>query len=87
MFRFHALVHKERDEDVYSAMCLDLNICVDGANPEEAIKNLREAVDHYVQCVIKDKDYQALSRPAPREYWERFFSKSEPRVELEEVVA
>lgn len=87
MFTFHSLIHKESDEDVYSAICLELNISVDGDTPEQAFENLQKAVVHYVGCAISDKDYQALSRPAPREYWEQFLAQSETRVELEKIVA
>lgn len=73
---FRALVTKEPDEEAYCALCLELDIAADGMSPEEAIQNLQEAVSLYVDCALKEHDYAALFRPAPKEQWERFFSQS-----------
>ena len=39
-----------REEDQYVAFTPDLDIASQGANPEEALTNLREAVSLFLEC-------------------------------------
>lgn len=39
-----------REEDQYVAFTPDLDIASQGANPEEALANLREAVSLFLEC-------------------------------------
>lgn len=44
---FYALVHRE--EDLYVAFCSEIGTTSQGATPEEALANLREATELYLQ--------------------------------------
>lgn len=39
-----------REEDQYVAFTPDLDIASQGANPEDALANLREAVELFLEC-------------------------------------
>ncbi len=79
-FLFHALV-EPAEEGGYIAICLDLDIVTEGRTEKEALKNLKEAVEMYVESVFEEGDYSSLFRPAPKEYWDRAF-RSKPRIDL-----
>ena len=85
---YHVLVTREPDEAVYSALCLELDLAADGSTQEAAIQNLKEAVSLYVESVLEDHDFKALFRPAPKEEWEKYFSKNPtPHIVLESLSA
>lgn len=68
----HNLIEKEGN--LYSAICLELNVASQGETVEEAKKNLQEAVELYLEDVIEsgdEKDF--IPRPAPMEEWVKFF--------------
>ena len=46
--KFTAVIRRE--EDQYVAFTPDLDIASQGANPEEALKNLQEAVSLFLEC-------------------------------------
>ena len=67
----HNLIEKEGD--LYSAICLELNVASQGETIEEAKKNLQEAVELYLEDVIESGDEQDfIPRPAPMEEWIKF---------------
>jgi predicted RNase H-like HicB family nuclease len=68
----HNLIEKEGD--IYSAICLELNVASQGETVAEAKKNLQEAVELYLEDVIESGDEQDfIPRPAPMEEWIKFF--------------
>lgn len=44
-----------REEDQYVAFTPDLDIASQGANPEEALANLREAVSLFLECAPSEE--------------------------------
>ena len=73
----HGLIEKENG--LYSALCLELDVASQGRTIGEAKKNLQEAVETYLEDVIdaqEGKDF--IPRPAPRAEWIKFF-KAEAR--------
>ncbi len=46
--KFTAVIRRE--EDQYVAFTPDLDIASQGANPEDALKNLQEAVSLFLEC-------------------------------------
>lgn len=67
----HNLIEKE--DNLYSAICLELNVASQGETIEEAKKNLQEAVELYLEDVIESGDEQDfIPRPAPMEEWLKF---------------
>ena len=68
----HGLIEKENG--LYSALCLELDVASQGKNVEEAKKNLQEAVEVYLEDVLESKEENDfLPRPAPRAEWIKFF--------------
>jgi predicted RNase H-like HicB family nuclease len=68
----HVLIEKE--EDLYSAICLELSVASQGKTLEETNKNIREAVVLYLEDVLKagdEKDF--IPRSAPVEEWLKYF--------------
>ncbi|NOR78880.1 MAG: hypothetical protein GQ523_10835 [Methanophagales archaeon] len=63
---FHGIIEKE--EDVYCALCLELDIATEADTLEGAKKNLREAVEGYVESVVRDgEEDEFIPRPVPEE--------------------
>ena len=63
---FHGIIEKE--EDVYCALCLELDIATEADTLEGAKKNLREAVEGYVESVVRDgEEEEFIPRPVPEE--------------------
>ncbi|HJH27377.1 MAG TPA: hypothetical protein C5S37_11605 [Methanophagales archaeon] len=63
---FHGIIEKE--EDVYCALCLELDIATEADTLEGAKKNLREAVEGYVESVVRDdEEDEFIPRSVPEE--------------------
>ena len=74
-YTFHGII--EKDGDVYCALCLELDIATESDTLEGAKKNLKEAVEGYIESVVRDgEEDEFIPRPAPeeviREYELRF---------------
>lgn len=54
---FYALIHREND--LYVAFCPEAGTASQGSTPEEAVANLREATELYLQ------DFSAPAREGP----------------------
>ena len=68
----HSII--EKDNGLYSALCLELDVASQGKTIGEAKKNLQEAVELYLGDVFEsreEKDF--IPRPAPRAEWIKFF--------------
>jgi len=95
---FHSVIEKEGE--LYSAVCLELNVASQGKTVDEAKKNLQEAVELYLEDVLEAGDEKEfIPRPAPEEEWLKFFTASadllakelpkialSKRIEFEEIV-
>ena len=65
-FIFHGIVEKVIDR--YKAICLELDIATEGKNLEEAKQNLKEAVEGYLECAVKEGDMDVfVPRPVPED--------------------
>jgi predicted RNase H-like HicB family nuclease len=68
----HGLIEKENG--LYSALCLEIDVASQGKTVEEAKKNLQEAVEVYFEDVLESKEEKDfIPRPAPRSEWIKFF--------------
>jgi predicted RNase H-like HicB family nuclease len=68
----HVLIEKEGE--LFSALCLELNVASQGKTLEEAKRNIREAVELYIEDVIEAGDEEDFfPRPAPAEEWLKYF--------------
>ena len=74
MRRLHLHNLIEKEGNLYSAICLELNVASQGKTIEEAKKNLHEAVALYIEDVLESGDKQNfIPRPASMEEWIKFF--------------
>jgi predicted RNase H-like HicB family nuclease len=74
MLDLHVLIEKE--DNLFSALCLELNVASQGASLVEAEKNIKEAIELYLEDVYEsgdEKDF--IPRPAPVEEWLKYFQK------------
>ena len=77
--RFHILIEKEGE--MYSAICLELNVASQGKNIQKAMANLREAVELYLEDVYEAGDEEEfIPRPAPVEEWLKYFEGEAKRL-------
>lgn len=68
MRRLHLHNLIEKEGDLYSAVCLELNVASQGKTIEKAKKNLQEAVELYLEDVLEARDEQEfIPRPASME--------------------
>lgn len=68
----HILIEKE--DDLYSALCLELDVASQGETIQEAKQNIREAIELYLESVVEaaeEEDF--IPRPAPSEEWLKYF--------------
>ncbi len=64
----------EKENGLYSALCLELDVASQGKTVQEARKNLHEAVELYLEEVIESgEEKNFIPRPAPRAEWIKFF--------------
>jgi len=69
----HILIEKEGD--LYSVLCLELNVASQGETLEEARKNIREAIEIYLEDVYESDEKEFIPRPAPVEEWIKYFKQ------------
>ena len=68
----------EKDGDLYSALCLELDVASQGTTVEEVEKNLQEAVELYLEVVYEQGDEEGfIPRPAPMEEWLKLYSQDD----------
>ena len=68
---FHILIEKEGG--LYSALCLELDVASQGETIEEAKRNIREAVELYLESVVEaGEEDEFIPRPAPSEEWIKY---------------
>jgi predicted RNase H-like HicB family nuclease len=73
-FIFHGIIQKE--EDRYTAICLELDVATEGDSLEEAKKNLKEAVEGYIESVVEEgEEAEFIPRPVPQDIIEEYLQK------------
>jgi predicted RNase H-like HicB family nuclease len=76
---FHILIEKE--DNLYSALCLELDVASQGETIKEARRNIREAIELYLESIVEageEKDF--VPRPAPIEEWLKYFEVESKRL-------
>lgn len=72
MMELHCLIKKEGK--LYSALCLEFDVASQGRNVEEAKKNIREAVEFYIEDMVKHGTKEPFFKHrAPYKYWKEFY--------------
>jgi predicted RNase H-like HicB family nuclease len=70
----HILIEKEGD--LYSSLCLELNVASQGKTADEAKENIKEAIELYLEDVWEAADEKEfIPRPAPVEEWLKYFQQ------------
>ena len=82
-FRFRFLVRKE--EDLFVAYCLELDLVTAAKTEEEAVKDLIDVTVEQVRYCIMNDCMDSLFRRAPDEIWDEYYScekksASKPRI-------
>jgi hypothetical protein len=70
-----AFGYVKRDGQVYTAICVNMNLFGQGKTPEVALKKVLQAVVSYVGYILEnhpDDCAKFLNRPAPQDYLEEF---------------
>lgn len=69
-----------REDDGWCSQCIEIDVASQGDTPEEAARNLVEAVQMTIEYALEDGTLGELfARPAPSEYREIFNSAPESR--------
>lgn len=63
----HVILYRE--EDHYTAHCLEFDLVAQGATTDEAFKNLLDAIELQAAYAQETGDLGNLIQPAPPEYW------------------
>lgn len=76
--RLNILVTPESGE--FLAHCLELDMAEGGKTPEEAVDNLIETCLAHIRYAIEDDDLEHLFKPAPPEFWTKFYAAKPEQV-------
>lgn len=75
----HILIEKE--DRLYSALCLELDVASQGRTVAAAKKNIVEAIELFLESVHASGDEKEfIPRPAPVEEWMKYFQAMTRRV-------
>ena len=66
-----------REDGVWLAHCLELDIVAEGKSPKKAVKDLVDLCVFQVKTAIEESDLLSILRPAPAEFW-RMYSTASP---------
>ncbi len=71
----HVLI--EREDELYTAHCLEFDIVSEGNTVNQAEKNIIQAIlDHLTFCIAYE-NMDRIFNPAPKEFWSKFYLCSE----------
>ena len=62
----------KREDNQYSALCLELDMASCGSTPEKALAGLRDAIETYVQYMVEQGCEREILRPVPVEALREF---------------
>ncbi|KPU45796.1 hypothetical protein OXPF_05850 [Oxobacter pfennigii] len=82
-----------KDGDMYTSLCLDLDVASCGETEEDAKKYLQEAIDTYVEYAVKNNKVEELILSKVRKH--RSIPKKQkkqatsfrPRIEIDSIMA
>lgn len=69
----HILVVEDKEENVFLAHCLDLDIVGQGRTAKEAVLELTELVETQLEYCLENDMLDTAFRPAPKESWDMFY--------------
>ncbi len=71
--RISVLIYREGE--VWVAHALEFDIVATGQSKEEALGNLKDLVNAQIEFAMLHGNLEAIFKPAPSEYWARYFSE------------
>ena len=82
---FHLDVLIEKQEDAFTAHCLQFDIVTEGNTTAEAEEMIVDAIFEYITFALEHNSTQFLFNPAPAENWQNLiYSRSEKHLKLDE---
>jgi len=78
----HVLLTKE--DEVVVARCLDFTVSSHGANEEEALNALADAVKEHVVTAIENDSIETIFHPANGKYW-RMYNELEAKQSMDHL--
>ncbi|MBC8233375.1 hypothetical protein H8E77_27825 [bacterium] len=82
---FHLDVLMEKQEDVFTAHCLQFDIVTEGNTIAEAEEMIVDAIFEYITFALEHNFTQFLFNPAPPEDWQKLiYSCSEKHLKLDQ---
>ncbi|MBU1262211.1 MAG: hypothetical protein KKG06_04350 [Bacteroidetes bacterium] len=69
MFHLDVLIEKENNH--YTAHCLQFDLVADGKTKESAKKNIMDVIVEYICFAYRNNWEKFVFKPAPQEYWEK----------------
>ena len=61
----------EKEEDLYTAHCLEFDIVADGKTKKEAIKNIFISIKNHTDFCLEMGNLDKIENPAPKKYWDK----------------
>jgi hypothetical protein len=79
MTQFELRIVAYREEGVWLAHCLELDIVTEGKSSKKAVRDLINLCVLQIKVAIEENDLPAIIRPAPSEIWTMFFSATKKK--------
>ncbi len=64
----------------FVAHCLDMDIAAQGKTQSEALEELKHLIQSQLEYCLENKMLETVFRPAPKEYWDRFYSSRQRNI-------
>jgi len=61
----------EKEEDLYTAHCLEFDIVADGRTEKEAMNNIFESIVNHIDFCLAKGNIDKIENPAPKKYWDK----------------
>ena len=63
----------DREEELFTAHCLEFDIVTDGKTKKEVRKNIINSIVSHVSFCLAMNNESKMMNPAPQEYWNKFY--------------
>ena len=78
-FEMELRVITYREEGVWLAHCLELDIVAEGKTAKKAFADLVDLCLLQITTAVEENDLRSIIRPAPAEFWTLFFSSKKKK--------
>lgn len=75
-FRLNVHVLIEKEDDLFTAHCLEFDIVADGQTLQEAQENIVDAIVDHITFCLEVGNVENILNPAPKEFWNKFYFES-----------